>query len=330
MKELLHLHTIAASPHPLSKPSHFSLPKPSPSFLPFSSSSSSKATSLPRKPPKTPQLPAVPHEDPQSQFPEKALYLDSLGLDLLALVDAHPPIVSAPLSDIKATLDFLRSFGFSAADLRRVCSMCPELLASTPANILPVFTFLLREARVEGRHLRRVILRRPRLLACDVHSRLRPTLYFLQMIGVEDVSKNTSLLSCSVEDKFVPRIEYLQRIGFSRRDALSMFRRFPQLFCYSIKENFEPKFDYFVVEMGRDLQEIKKFPQYFSFSLENRIKPRHRMCVEKGVCFPLPIMLKTNDEKFRIRLEVCIGSSPPLRHSPLWSVATESAEHSDD
>ncbi|KAK6944103.1 Transcription termination factor, mitochondrial/chloroplastic [Dillenia turbinata] len=105
-------------------------------------------------------------------------------------------------------------------------------------------------------------------------------------------------------------------MGFSYKDTTLMIRRFPQLLCYSIKDNFEPKFNYFVVEMGRDLKELREFPQYFSFSLENRIKPRHQCCVEKGVCFPLPIMLKTSDEKFRDRLEMCICSL--ISHVFIW------------
>nr|DAD48420.1 TPA_asm: hypothetical protein HUJ06_018357 [Nelumbo nucifera] len=259
---------------------------------PLSSSilSSKTSISLPKKPSKTskfhpltphPQhdLPPEPHSEPQTdpncQFREKMLYLESIG-------------------------------------------MCPEILSSRVTEIAPVFAFLLREVNVKASNLRRVINRRPRLLACDVEKRLRPTLYFLQRIGIEEVDKHTSLLSCSVEEKFIPRIECLERIGFSYRDAISMVRRFPQMFCYSIKDNLEPKFDYFVMEMGRDLKELKEFPQYFSFSLENRIKPRHRACVEKGVCFPLHVMLKTSEKQFRDKLEVCCGSSPPLRTSPLW------------
>lgn len=96
-----------------------------------------------------------------------------------------------------------------------------------------------------------------------------------------------------------------------------MFRRFPALFNYSVKENIEPKLNYFVVEMGRDLKEVKEFPQYFSFSLEERIKPRHQCCVEKGVYFPLSALLKINEEQFRSRLEVCCNSSFPLSTSPL-------------
>lgn len=99
-----------------------------------------------------------------------------------------------------------------------------------------------------------------------------------------------------------------------------MFRRFPQLFNYSIKNNIEPKLNYFVVEMGRDLKELKEFPQYFSFSLENRIKPRHQCCVEKGLCFPLHTLLKTSEAQFVSRIDACCNSSVPLRSSPLYSV----------
>ncbi|XP_077230424.1 mitochondrial transcription termination factor family protein [Tasmannia lanceolata] len=318
MEELLHLHTNTLQIHSLSKPY---LPPPQPP--PLSSLPNSKPLPNPRlnfsskKPPKF-SSPTPPQIDPHTQFRDKMLYLDSLGIDLFTLAQNHPPIVSSSIEDIKSTVDFIRSMGFYPSDLRRICGMCPEILTSGISTLLPVFTFLLREAKIDGSDLRKVINRRPRLLACDVEKCLRPTLYFLQMLGITDAGKHASLLSGSVEEKYIPRMDYLQKIGFSYRDSVSMVRRFPQLFCYSIKDNFEPKFDYFVVEMGRELKELKEFPQYFSFSLENRIKPRHQMCVEKGVCFPLPVMLKMNDEKFHSRLEVCLSSSPPLRTSPLW------------
>uniref|UniRef100_A0A1D1YG63 Uncharacterized protein n=1 Tax=Anthurium amnicola TaxID=1678845 RepID=A0A1D1YG63_9ARAE len=106
-------------------------------------------------------------------------------------------------------------------------------------------------------------------------------------------------------------------VGFSPREARAMVRRFPQLFCYSIAGNLEPKFDFFAVEMGRGLRELRVFPQYFSFSLRGRIMPRHRRCAEAGVLLPLPALLKPADEQFQARLEVCTSSSPPLWRSPL-------------
>lgn len=296
----------------------------SPQNFHFPTLSSKTNTPLPHKPIKTPEIsftsPTIPtnSNQPSSGFQEKMLYLDSIGIDSFSLINDHPPLLSASLNDIKSTVVYLTSMGFTSIELRRIIGMCPEILTTRVSDIVPVFTFLIREARVNGSDLKRIINRRPRLLTCSVKSRLRPTLYFLQSIGISEVNKHTHLLSCSVEEKLLSRIDYIERIGFSYRDAISMFRRFPQLFCYSIKDNFEPKFDYFMVEMGRDLEELKEFPQYFSFSLNNRIKPRHQCCVDNGVCFPLPILLKTSEARFRNRLEVCCDTSMPFTSSPLW------------
>ncbi|KAJ0969677.1 hypothetical protein J5N97_022554 [Dioscorea zingiberensis] len=182
--------------------------------------------------------------------------------------------------------------------------MCPEILASPPSDIAHAVTFLLREAGVAGRDLRRVINRRPRLLASSVAGRLRPTLYFLQMLGISHIPRHTHLLSCSVEEKLIPRLEFLERSGFPSREARAMVRRFPQLFCYSIEENLRPKLRFLLEKMGRGLEEARDFPQYFSFSLGKRIRPRHSACVEKQVVLLLPAMLRPSDQEFAARLKV--------------------------
>ncbi|KAL3532148.1 hypothetical protein ACH5RR_005669 [Cinchona calisaya] len=320
MQETLHLSAKFPS---LSRPrhSHYSPPPPPPPPpTPPLPSSHSNSNSIPR--------PSIPSKSGDNNFPpptsqllqEKLLYLDSLGLDSFYCLTSHPPLLSVHLSQLKSLVRFLYSLGLTTPDLRRAFSMCPDILA-TPLKLVvrPAVTFLLREARVPWKDLRHVINRRPRLLTRDVDGLLRPTLYFLQAtIGIDDVSRCAPLLSCCVESKFIPRLDYFLKLGFPKREAISLFRRFPSLFCYSIEENLEPKFNYFVVEMGRELRELADFPHYFSFSLENRIKPRHKMCLEKGVCLSLPVMLKYSEERFRDRLEVCCNSSIPLRTSPLW------------
>lgn len=312
MQETLHSIANTNNPFPISpKPHHFpSLSRSRKLHFPTLSSKTNTLSLPPTKLLKPLEIPSNSqsplHLPPNTRnvFEEKMFYLESIGLDSHSIIIEHPQIVSASHSDIESTVDYVTSMGFTAPEFRRICGMCPELLTSKVSEIAPVFTFLLREAGVKSANIRRVINRRPRLLASSVENRLRPTLYFLQSIGISEVNRHTYLLSCSVEEKLIPRIDYLEKIGFSHREALAMARRFPQLFCFSIKGNFEPKFDYFVVEMGRELKELKEFPQYFSFSLENRIKPRHQCCMEKGVCFPLRVMLKTNEAEFRNRLEV--------------------------
>ncbi|KAL5549127.1 hypothetical protein UlMin_004358 [Ulmus minor] len=233
---------------------------------------------LPTKPPNSPHFP--PKQTPP--LPPKPSPLISTtksststrSESISSVINSHPQIISTPLADLKRTVDFISSVGFTTLEFQRLVGTCPEILTSKLADIVPIFTFLIQEAKINGSDLKR--------------NRLRPTLYFLQTIGIAEMNKHPNLLTSSVEEKLI---------------------LFVQLFCYNIESNFEPKFDYFVVEMGRDLKELKEFPQYFSFSLENQIKPRHQSCVEKGVCFPLP---------FYDRLEVGCNSSMPVKASPLW------------
>ncbi|XP_021635739.2 transcription termination factor MTEF1, chloroplastic isoform X3 [Hevea brasiliensis] len=159
-------------------------------------SSKTNTVSIPPKPPKITEIPSLsaplnnppPPAPPNADFQEKMLYLDSIGIDIFSLVDHHRPIIlSASLADIKSMVDLFLSMNFNSLEFRRIVSMCPEILASNASTILPVFTFLLREARVNGFDIKRVINRRPRLLVSSVKQRLRPTLYFLQSIGIEEL-----------------------------------------------------------------------------------------------------------------------------------------------
>ncbi|CAN6460083.1 unnamed protein product [Victoria cruziana] len=284
-----HHHLLSAPPLPTSIPASVRPPQ-----NPLSTSyQSSSPSSISLKKPSRSLIPSITSPSPSSRpvLQEKLLFLESIGVDVLHLADARPSAIDSPLDRVLSVVDFLRSNGFPDSELGRIFNLCPEVLESSVRDdILPVFTFLLREVGVSGDDLRRVIHRRPRLLACSVPDRLRPTLYFLQSLGIADVRKHTALLSCDAEEKFVPRLEFLQHVGFSRRDAVSM----------------------------RGMDELKDFPHYFSFSLENRIKPRHEVSVENRVRLPLAVMLRLTDERFREKIEVCVGSSQPLSSSPLW------------
>ncbi|CAN1144058.1 Transcription termination factor MTEF1, chloroplastic [Linum perenne] len=323
MQETLNLFSTGKSSIPCSKSGNFpsqnhdfpslSRPRIRLRFQTLSFKTIATAISPPQKPSKPPP--------PSSNFQEKLYYLDSIGLDVFSLVTDHRPILLvASLEEIKSLVDYLTTMGFKSKDFRRCVSMCPEILSTNLSSVISVFTFLIREVGVPGSRIRKAVHRRPRLLVSSVKDRLRPTLYFLQSIGIASVDRHTCLLSCSVEEKLIPRIHYFEGIGLSYKEATAMFRRFPQLFNYSVKENLEPKLNYFVVEMGRDLKELKEFPQYFSFSLEGRIKPRHLSCVERGICLPLPALLKAKDEEFREKLEELEKSKLPLRSSPLFRV----------
>ncbi|KAB2622294.1 hypothetical protein D8674_024476 [Pyrus ussuriensis x Pyrus communis] len=194
-------------------------------------------------PPPKPPSPSNCHQPstPPLRLPRKSP-LPRLHRPRLLPINHHPPIISFPLSHIKPTVHFLlTSINFISLEFRRLIGMCLEIVSSHIVEIVPLFVFLLRQAHVNGSDLRRIINRRSRLLACSVKTYLRPNFYFLQSINISQVNKHTSLISYSMEDKLLPQIDYLEKIGFSYRNAMSMFQRFPQLFCYRTKKKKKKK-----------------------------------------------------------------------------------------
>lgn len=187
--------------------------------------------------------------------------------------------------------------------------MHPILLTCTPeSDLLPVVCFLSNVVGISRLdELRKAVVRCPRILVTDVDSQLKPTLYFLRRIGfvgAHEINSQTSLLLVSsVETTLIPKLDYIQSLGFSYKEAVKLVLRSPRLFTHSIENNFKPKVEFLVGEMGRDVKrDIRDFPQYFSFSLEKKIKPRHRALVEHGLNMTLPEMLKISDGEFNERV----------------------------
>lgn len=141
------------------------------------------------------------------------------------------------------------------------------------------------------------------MLTSSVKDQLRPAFIYLRRLGFKDLGalayQDSVLLVSNVENTLIPKLKFLETIGLSRDEVRSMVLRCPALLTFSIENNFQPKYEYLYMEMGRKLEELKGFPQYFAFSLENRIKPRHTEIVQNGITLPLSLMLKSTDEEFR-------------------------------
>ncbi|PNY02324.1 transcription termination factor family protein [Trifolium pratense] len=126
-----------------------------------------------------------------TSFQKKALYLESIGIDSFSLIENHPTLITASLDDIKSTVEYITAMDFTAIEFRRMVGMCPEILTTKVSDIIPVFMFLHEEVRVSSSNIKHVINRRPRLIICNVDNQLRPTMYFLQSIGIKDTSEVT-------------------------------------------------------------------------------------------------------------------------------------------
>ncbi|ONI11067.1 hypothetical protein PRUPE_4G085200 [Prunus persica] len=238
------------------------------------------------------------------QFKEKILCLEIMGVDAGKALSQNPSLHTASLHSIHSIISFLQSKGIHQKDLPKIFGMCPNILTSSiKSDLNPVFIFLSEDLKVPEHSFRKVINKCPRLLACSVIDQLKPALFYLQRLGFKDLDAlayhDSVLLVSSVEKTLIPKLEFLQSLGFPRDEAVGMVLRCPGLLTFSIENNFTPKFEYFSVDMGKKLEELKQFPQYFAFSLEKRIKPRHKEVVQRGVEVPLPLMLKSTDDEFR-------------------------------
>ncbi|KAJ1437000.1 Transcription termination factor, mitochondrial/chloroplastic [Sesbania bispinosa] len=271
------------------------------------SSPSKSSTNLAAKPKSLLQshpLYTPTHAKLSLQFKEKILCLEVMGIDAGKALTQNPDLRTATMESIHSIISFLLTKGIQHKDLPRIFGMCPKILTSDiKTDLNPVFDFLLHDLKVPDHNFRKVINKCPRLLTSSVIDQLKPALFYLKRLGFKDLAplayQDSVLLVSSVERTLIPKLKYLENLGFSKDEARCMVLRCPALFTFSIENNFQPKFEYFSVEMGGKLKELKEFPQYFAFSLENRIKPRHMEVVQSGINLPLSVMLKSTDEEFR-------------------------------
>ncbi|OIW07358.1 hypothetical protein TanjilG_10193 [Lupinus angustifolius] len=261
-----------------------SLHLPTLSYYPFSSHSSSRYIKF------------------QTTYRDNVRYLKTL-----TIIDPKTKPDNLPLPDavnhVITTVNFFKSKSFTEQDFPRLQSLCPQLFSNfvDPTHISPTFDFLNVDVLASVEQSRALVMLCPKLLLSDVELCLKPTLQFLKQVGVENLNvptnQNAHLLNTRVE-KMRPKMRFLQERGFSYAEAANACKRLPAILGYGVESNLEPKFEYLVNEMQRDLVELKKFPQYFGFSLEKRIVPRHLHLKERGVRIPLNRMLMWGDDKF--------------------------------
>ncbi|KAJ0963210.1 hypothetical protein J5N97_028332 [Dioscorea zingiberensis] len=246
----------------------------------------------------------LPLPDLPTHVKEKILFLELMGVDSGRVLALNPDLRNASPDCINSIVSFLLARGIHHKDLSRIFGMCPKVLTSSiTSDLIPVFRFLSGDLHVPESNFRKVINKCPRLLVSSVKDQLKPALLYLQRLGFTDgeslAYSDAILLVSSVEKTLIPKLQYLISLGLTREEAVGMVLRCPGLFTFSIENNFKPKYEYFIKEMGGTLEELKEFPQYFAFSLEKRIKPRHQELRRFGVSFPLPDMLKSTDEEFK-------------------------------
>ncbi|XP_068654731.1 transcription termination factor MTEF1, chloroplastic-like [Aristolochia californica] len=226
-------------------------------------------------------------------------YLRNLGI--ISADPAKKPPSPESVNRFLYVVNFLKTKGLYETHFPRLSFLCPGIFHSDTDDIESVFTFLSQELGASPEESSGLIYRCPKILLSSVDLCLRPTLHFLQEVGVKKLNSantlNAHLLNTRVE-KLVEKIWFLESLGFSEQESTRVCARLPAIFGYSVENNLTPKFEYLVMEMERTLEELKAFPQYFAFSLKKRIVPRHLHLKERGVKVQLNRMLVWSDQRF--------------------------------
>lgn len=225
------------------------------------------------------------------------LYLKNLGIDATA---DSPESLHWTLTIV----DFLKSKGFDDRHFPRLASVCPRIFSSSSdvdRILAPALSFFSSDLSASPDQARDFIILCPDLLISSVDYGLRPTLDFLQGLGIKNLgipsNLNAHLLNTPIE-KLMAKIRFFEGLGLSYEESAGMCARCPAIFGYGVESNLRPKVEYLVYMMRRPLEEVKEFPQYFAFSLKKRIAPRHLHLKERGIRIPLRKMLFYSDEKF--------------------------------
>ncbi|XP_058081997.1 transcription termination factor MTERF4, chloroplastic [Magnolia sinica] len=203
-------------------------------------------------------------------------YLESIGIPRLAvarLIERRPHILGFVLEDrVKPNVDILLEFGVRKEFLASVVAQYPEII---------------------GIELKPKLLSQQCLFSSNID------------VGPEDfgrvVEKMPQVVSLS-QAPLLKHVDFLKDCGFSLQHVKKMVVSCPQLLALNL-DIMKMSFNYFQMEMGRDLDDLVAFPAFFTYGLDSTIRPRHQMVAKRGLKCSLAWLLNCSDEKFKERME---------------------------
>eukprot|EP00252_Welwitschia_mirabilis_P006685 TRINITY_DN1757_c0_g1_i3.p1 TRINITY_DN1757_c0_g1~~TRINITY_DN1757_c0_g1_i3.p1 ORF type:complete len:386 (+),score=30.56 TRINITY_DN1757_c0_g1_i3:278-1435(+) len=228
----------------------------------------------------------------------------------------HPSIIKIRPENVNSKFEFLRSSGFTAAQLVHFVSLYPRFLTcSLEQNLAPKIRYFQRvfqgnenfvkvmkyspslmamnlerqiipkidilwEGGVEGKFLVMLLHRHHRVLNSSTDS-LRSYIEFVRSMGIEGpsnlyVNAIAALTTVGSVEKLKERFLILESFGLSKEDVANIFRKYPRAFRYSI-EKTKKIMEYLVHVCKFNPDVLINHPTLLTYSLEKRIKPRYEV-----------------------------------------------------
>ncbi|PKU69330.1 hypothetical protein MA16_Dca002600 [Dendrobium catenatum] len=239
-------------------------------------------------------------------------YLIGIGLarrKLGEILTRYPEILGLRVGRvIKPFVEYLESLGLPRLAVARLLEKKPHMLGysledQVKPNVAALLQFGVREDSVSS-----VIAQYPDLLGIE----LKEKLLYQQSFFESNLLANSEEFGRIIEkmpqaivlgSKVVLRhIDFLQQCGLSLKQVRKMVIACPQLLALDI-DVMRMSFQYFQMEMERDVEDLVEFPAFFTYSVESTVKPRHKMIAKKGLKCSLAWMLACSDYRFEERMK---------------------------
>jgi mTERF domain-containing protein, mitochondrial len=225
--------------------------------------------------------------------------------DMPKILLKRPQLCGMSLTEnLKPTMLYLESIGVDKTQWAKIITSFPAVLTYSRQKMKSSIDFLLKLGVPES-NIGKILTQNPRILSYSVEEKLGPMSEYFASLGIDAASliqRCPQNFGLSIEANLIPVTVFLNERGYSMEDIGVMVNRYRALYTLSLKDNFMPKWEYFLT-MGYPRSELVKFPHYFGYSLEKRIKPRFNRVRQCGLNLCLNRMLSTTNSKFESLLE---------------------------
>lgn len=225
---------------------------------------------------------------------------------LARVIEQFPQLLGHSVEEkLCPLLAFLQGLGLAHDALVKVILRCPRLSSYSIDNKMRPAVSYLHSLGVTLADMPKVVSNCPSLLGCNLDTRIRPTVaFFRDVVGLkpENVAKLAThypeLLLRNPARVLKPAVEVLSSMGFDSQQVAVIVSGFPPVLVKSTRNSVQPKLDFLVNQMHRQLVEVVHYPAYFGFSLHRTIAPRFRRIQQLSIECSLESMLSCNQKKF--------------------------------
>lgn len=258
-------------------------------------------------------------------------YLVGIGVarrEVGRVLTRYPEILGMRVARvIKPLVEYLETLGLPRLAIARLIEKSPHILGFGLEDCVKPNVGALVEFGVRKELLGSVIAQYPDIMGIELKTKLVTQLSLFEsnmLAGRDELGKMIEKMPQTVSlgrATVLKHVDFLKQSGFSLKQVSKMVVGCPQILALNV-DIMRMSFEYFQVEMDRDLEDLVEFPAYFTYSLESTIRHRHRMIAKKGLKCSLGWLLNCTDEKFAERMSYDSIGIEEMEAEPSFDIKT--------